>query len=122
METKEIIQTLWNKGIRHAKITWSAGGDDGSIENIEIFPNDRKLTKQTREELSEIAWSVYENEFGGETNGNFSCDGNLTIFIYKNGKYKAQAENTYSTSEYNEKTDDYENEVSETTEAKDLEL
>ena len=113
METKQIAQTLWDKGIRGVKISWSAGGDDGSVSDFELLPNDRKIDDSLRNELEELAWDVYENQFKGGTAGEFNAYGHLDILILEDG-YKASAVNTYSEEEYNAETEEYENETSDT--------
>lgn len=122
MQTQQIIKNLWDKGIRHVEVTWRAGGDDGSVEEFNVFPPDRKIDRNTKHALESLAWNVYTEDFNGGCAGEFQCDGFLKVFIYEDGKYKASAQNTYTEDSYNEKTGDYDEGEGETTKIKNVSL
>ena len=110
METKELLQSLWNKGVRGINITWDCGGDSGSIDEVELIPDVKDYNGNIKNDLRDLGWDVY-NDFDGRTDGNFSNVGKVEIVIKPHGKYYAKLENSYEDQEeaniYNEKTEDY---------------
>jgi len=110
METKDLLIALWNKGVRGIKITWSCGGDDGSIEEVELLPAIKDYGDLT-DLVRDLGWDVY-TKFDGRTDGNFYNNGFVEIVILPKGKYYARLDNYYEdqneSSTYDEKTGTHE--------------
>jgi len=126
MNKDNIWQNLYTKGVRRIKIHWRAGGDDGGIDSIDIFPATLAVTKEVEEELQTLVWDYLENEMSVYTTGNFNNDGEMTIKIFKDAPYhEAKAWNDYEDYEsgtYNEKKEEYDNVETETTNYDGIEL
>lgn len=106
MSSKKLLAELWNKGVRGCVISWSCGGDDGSIDGIEYLPSDRHPNPQLTNELEELGWEVYQDLYDGATAGEFNNYGSVEIVIDKGGKYYCRVENDYSEDEWDEESDE----------------
>ena len=106
METKELLQSLWNKGVRGINITWDCGGDSGSIDEVELIPNIKDYGN-INNDIRSLGWEVYD----GATNGSFTNIGKVEIVLKPKGKYYARLENEYDDQDesttYNEKTKEW---------------
>jgi len=126
MNKDNIWQEFYTKGVRQIKIHWRAGGDDGGIEGIDIFPKTLAVTKEIEEELIEVVWDYLENEMEVATTGNFNNDGEMIIKIFKDAPYHvAKAWNDYEDYEsgtYNEEKEEYDNVETEHQEYDAIEL
>lgn len=105
MEIKEITKLLWDRGIRGVRISWAAGGDDGGIRGLELIPP-KPITKAMKEDLEELAWKVYENDFEGGISGEFTAYGHLDIILSEN-EYQTSADNNYAEDIFDEETESY---------------
>ncbi len=113
MNKDNIWQNLYTRGVRQVKLHWRAGGDDGGIESVDIFPETLAVTKEIEEALREIVWQYLEDDMSVYTTGNFNNDGEMTIRIFKDAPYhEAKAWNDYEDYEsgtYNEEKEEYDN-------------
>ena len=107
-KTKVLFRDLFSKGVKELHIKWEAGGDDGSICDIDCVPESKAVAEEFAAGLRQIGWEVYETQFGGATAGDFHVDGSVTIKLKSDGSYDTKAINNYEEDgEYDEETDTY---------------
>ncbi len=121
-KTKNIFKELYAKGIRKIHSEWQAGGDDGSVTCVDLFPKSMAVTGGLMDQIQSIAWSVYDKEFGGACAGEFDASGFVNIDLHKDGTYKANCSNDYAETKYDEKTEETIDVDSTTEKFEDIEL
>lgn len=98
-DSTEVSRKLAKLNVQKITISWSAGGDDGSVEEVTLEPP-MSIDTELDHILQEFAWTIYEEEYGGGTAGEFSAYGQVEIMIKPDGKYHLCTENTYEETNY----------------------